>query len=635
MKKAGISGYGSIILIALYAGLFISCENQAFLPPYETAQSGEVFSSVKSGDLVMDGQSIRLSLQIDRTSDNPPAKLEIEVLDTKNRSLGVQILTGDELEQVLPEISIAGSEHGLHNLLIRLYSEQGELIQEERISFFKVDAFPVIRKIEVYPPDAVAPQASGVLIPSIQGGEQSWLRWTMGSDLLARGSFDQFREGFVWTAPLQEGVYSVRLEVFPYMPKDPESGFSFQSPVSSEVQFFVQARQGVGSGELGPDNAFRNIYHLRGSLQDSGYEAADILYTGTPVPAVRDGMFGYRITPADSLSIPSMTLADPITGDVQPFTLEMIWNPGASILSKRHIASFSSMEGKPLLLYVTDDSGRPSVVLPLYGSRTFLSAGIDISACIELSISFIPYGRDVLVKYYCNGRLVDISEIPGELFPRLVDSVLQIGGEKNGYAGFDGVIDELGIFNAPSSGRFSADDNIFREWAVRNFGERSVLYAGGFEAERDDILSVEGTVKIADILAEWQIAVVTIDYSGDIEKSGGFIRFSGKDGLKYDLPAGRFSQISADSGLGLTAERVQFVLRHEDESWIVTTPSGVELFRKDAWRPSMIEMHAGKLNSDGDFQIREVLITKERPSLVSNDRQQLAENEKIVYQLKQ
>ena len=614
MKKAVIPAYMYRALLVICAGFFFSCENQAFLPPYETVQSGEVSASVKSGDLVIEGQEIQLSLQIDRASENPPEKLEIEILDREQRSLGVQVISGEELDEVLPTVSLTDKQKGLHTLRMRLFDEQDELIQEETVPFFMVDFYPEIEKIEVYPPDAVSPQASGVLIPSIKYGEGTWLRWTMGSDLLARGPYEEFEEGFVWTAPLQEGVYSVSLEVFPQLPLDPEAGYSFQSPVKSEVQFFVQPASGSRAGELGPDEDFRNLLHLRGSLDDSGYTPSEVRYEGNPIPAVRDGHFGYFLTVEDSLLLPSVTLSSAASGLLSPFTLKFIWKPVSAELAEKHIGSFSSKSGRTVLMCVTDEFGHPAILLPQQGSGSVFGTDFELGSCNELAISFIPSGSEVFLKWYCRGRMRAVTRIPAQNFPSIIDMVFQLGGEKDGYAGFEGLVDEVGIFSSARGTERSQDSQIFRRWAVRNLGERAVLYAEGYEYEQDDslLLNAGEVKKIVTVPPEWPTAFIELTGTGSGTRDSGFIEIDAGDGDAFRLPMSQLlhQEMSIQKVPGQV--RALFVLRRGADGLAISTPSGKELYKNASWASVQVEIRAGAVPEGEPFQLAEVLITREQ-----------------------
>ncbi len=636
MKKAEFPAFLYRALLVICVGFFFSCENQAFLPPYETVQSGEVSASVKSGDLVTEGQDILLSLQIDRASENPPEKLEIEILDREQRSLGIQVVSGEELDEVLPTVSLTDNQKGLHTLRMRLYNEQDELIQEETVPFFMVEFYPEIEKIEVYPPDAVSPQASGVLIPSIKYGEGTWLRWTMGSDLLARGPYEEFEEGFVWTAPLQEGVYSVSLEVFPQLPVDPEAGYSFQSPVTSEVQFFVQAASGSRTGELGPDGDFRNILHLRGALNDSGYIPSDVRYEGNPLPAVRDGLFGYYLFAEDAILVPSVTLSSTTSGLLLPFTLKFIWKPDSTGLAEKHIASFSSKSGRPVWMCVTDEFGHPAILLPQQGSGIISATDFELGTCSELAISVLKIGNEVLLKWYCNGRLRDVTNIPAQSFPSLIDTVVQLGGEKNGYAGFEGLVDEFGIFAAARGAARAEDSQVFRRWAVRNLGERVVLFAEGYESEQNDALPLNGgeVKKIVTVPPEWQTAFIELTGTGGGIRDGGFIEFDAGDDDVFRLPLAQLLQKEMSMQRIPGQVRALFVLRRDSDGLRISTPSGKDLYKNSSRASIPVEIRAGAVPGEASFQLTEVLITREQP-VYTGDGAARSSEEKVASRLNQ
>jgi len=630
MRRVDFSTFRYAALLVLLLGFFNSCENQVFLPPYETEQSGELSASIKAGALIGEEQEIQLALENDRDGEDQPESLEIEILDRDQKSLGVQTLTGEELEGELLRVSLDGLGQGFHTLQMRLYDDQGELVNEIAIPFFKVNSFPIIQRIELYPPDAVFPEASGILVPSISGGTGTWLRWTMDDDLLACGLYEEFRDGFVWTAPQQEGVYSVALEVFPQEPLDSEAGYPFESPIKSEVQFFVQAEVAGLKGELGPDTDFRNVFHLRGALNDSGYAPANLKFEGSPVLAVIDGVFGYRLTAEDSLLVDGVFLADADTGLPEAFSVKVIWRPVSGNFSEKHVASFLGADGKPLMIFVSDESSYPHITLPKQPQIDTGIRGAGLDSCREFAVSFIPDASDVLIKWYCNGRLRGVDVVQGKDFPSLTDAVFKLGGKQNGYTGFEGLIDEFGIYSAEREGRALADTAIFHKWADRNIGERTVLYAEGYESYRDDALRIQAGEKkrLVDIPPEWESAYVSIFFTEDNREDSGYIELSAGKGAVFRLPFEKYEELLSDDGHSVEGW-IGFTLRRTGEKCTVESPAGVKIYEEPSWFSSVVRMDAGSLGEKGDLRVSELLITKEQTPYVA-DRGGTGADKKVV-----
>src|SRR6056297_4288621 len=216
-KKVSISKNLSLVLF-LGVLLYTSCQNEAFLPAYQTEEGVTVHTSIREGAVLIGDQSVQLDLEYDEASERLPDYLEIQIFDQEGKSLGTQTIESDELFGPLPSVSTAENKHGIFKLELRLYDQNGELLEQKEIPFFKVQEYPRIVQIETYPPGGLYPGSTGLLIPTVTGGNDVWVRWRMDAELLAKGPLKKFNGGFEWNAPAQEGVYSITLEVFPEVP---------------------------------------------------------------------------------------------------------------------------------------------------------------------------------------------------------------------------------------------------------------------------------------------------------------------------------------------------------------------------------------------------------------------------------
>src|SRR6056297_3538866 len=175
--------FGKLVSLSLFLGILLttSCQNEAFLPPYQTDSQSSIQTSIRSGAVLTGSNSIQLDLAYDEAADNPPHQLEIKITDRQGNSLGTQIIEGDQLFEPLPSVTPAEGRKGLFILNLQLFNQNGELLEKKEIPFFKVDSYPQIVQIEAYPPDSLNPESTGLLLPTVTGGEDVWVRWKMGS----------------------------------------------------------------------------------------------------------------------------------------------------------------------------------------------------------------------------------------------------------------------------------------------------------------------------------------------------------------------------------------------------------------------------------------------------------------------
>lgn len=632
-KKYSYRYYFFFPLFLLLLSLF-SCENQGFLPPYQDLQTGDVEASVKSGDLLVDGDEIELALKYDEASEEPPTKMEIEIIDQNGESLGIQSLSGDELKESLPPIEITDSVKGFTTLLLRLYNDQGELVSEDGIPFFKVARIPVIERIEAYPPESVSPSNSGVLIPVIRYAEGTWLRWTMGNELLANGPYSRFANGFVWKSPEEKGVYSVKLEVFPQEPPSREKGFDFPSAVSAEVQFFVQDSSEEDLSELGPQSSYLHLMHFNGSLEDVGTDERAVELIGAPRPAVNNGILGYSFNPKDGVRIPAIELSNEDESNSGPFTIQANFDVSAGDFAERHLFSLSDSNGEVRLRLSIDENDNFMLALP---SSLDTEWRLDQSAaadCKEAAFSLIPQGSELLLKWYCNGRMMDTAVFSLQDVPVFSDAVLQLGGPTDELPGFQGLMDEFGIYYRDIRGVRSEDRRIFKKWAERNLGNRTVLLAEGFEAMSSDYLSVpfDSRQDVLTLQEEWQRAYVRLDFeeilSEEAEQDLAYLILRGEEEgreVLIDLDEAVLQATGFAGSIGRS--QLGFICERNGGEYRVSTVGGRELYSTDTWLAQPVTLQLENQSEGSELRIHEALVTSDY-SPVTQDRENFEDNQK-------
>src|SRR6056297_739202 len=115
-----------ILSLALFFGLLLytSCQNEAFLPVYQSDEGGRIHTSIREGAVLIGDQSVQLDLEYDETSERLPDYFEIQIFDHEGESLGTQTVERDELFGPLPSISTSENKQGMFTLELRLYDQQ-------------------------------------------------------------------------------------------------------------------------------------------------------------------------------------------------------------------------------------------------------------------------------------------------------------------------------------------------------------------------------------------------------------------------------------------------------------------------------------------------------------------------------
>jgi hypothetical protein len=469
-------------MLLLAAGVFLgtACEDRSFFLDDQRGNDPTLINvSVREGEILPSDAQLELEMadDVEERSGAVPQTLRIEILDGAGESLGVQEISGAELNGPLPSITLDQSSEGLHTILLRLTSESGTVITEKRIRFFSGTSYPSIDLLETYPPEAIPPGGKGIIVPKISDARQGWLRWSSGGEVLASGRYEEFRGGFVWSAPRETGVYTIRLELFPVPPPELLGGsYPFTSPVTSEVQFFVSASAPSPQRDLGPAERYRHLLHLGGNVQDSGYAPAEFAFDSVvPQVVIREGLFGYRFTPGTSLAADTPFLPASRNG-IAPFTLTFRYLPEGDQQGSR-LVHVSDRGGGTFFLLAFDENGIPYLNLEGLASRASAPPEFLAENCREIACSLIPREGQLEVRWYRNGRHLssELYSYQGSSPPEEGRTV--IGGSR----GFRGVLHELGLYTRGEDGSSSADTQIFRRYAEQRYGKQNVVFADGFE----------------------------------------------------------------------------------------------------------------------------------------------------------
>ena len=226
----------------------------------------------------------------------------------------------EDLALALPDLPA-----GQYQLEIVVLS-RGEQIRKRVSSLFIARDSYAISGIKSFPP--VITTGSTVLLKAelaVPDGSDPYLRWTWKGKLIARGLRSGGAAQALWSAPAEEGVYSIHLELFPGAPAT-GADFTFSSSLIQSTDLYVTAGTHLARGDLSPEKSYWSLLHLQGNLADAGAGAkpgkSDASPIGSPqVVQVADG-FGYRLDGRSGIAIPWLIL--PVeAGALAPFTITM------------------------------------------------------------------------------------------------------------------------------------------------------------------------------------------------------------------------------------------------------------------------------------------------------------------------
>ena len=450
----------AVLTLSLFA---LSCSQESpFLPVAGIGDSVTLEVSVPPGKILnpdVDG-SMDINFSYDEMNVLPD-RLEVAVLDSTGSMVGEsEIIEGSELDSELPAIDISSLQEGYYSVRLRVFDKDGQLLKETATPFFNSKTSIQIRGVDVYPPEFL-PGSSGFLFPTIDAPDSVYLRWSLGDTVLSSGTLENYRQGLVWKAPEAEGVYTIKLEVFPMAP---DTTYDFPSPRYRNIQVFVTRRINADKLDLGAGAHAEAVLNLEGTLKDEGVHEYSPYFAGSPVPGLFGGGFGYKLSTDDGIVIDA---------DILP-SAEGVLAPFSAVLGivPREPASgaviFSVTDGSGELFDVEINSeGFYSASLRQGSGRINTKSDIRFSDAREIVVSVVPAEQEVTFVWYADGMLSNSETVKYEPVRKAGSGVSFLGG-------FDGFIDYFGICS-------NLDDTVFNRMLRRSPVDGSIVFAEGFD----------------------------------------------------------------------------------------------------------------------------------------------------------
>ena len=567
----------AFLLLILTAG----CGSDTFLFPMRKDVSDLEIKTLASGRVLFPGEGLPVEIVAEDSERNRSLDLLITVFTPQGAKVWENRLTAAVTNEPLPAVQLPDLQTGQYRLELSL-SSAGSEVQKKSVVFFAskeklriagIKSFPagitvsstVLLKAEIEAPAAVDP----------------YLRWSWRGKTIADGFAGKGFKNILWSAPGDEGVYTIALEVFPTIPID-VADIPFKSSLTMSTDIYVSAGKTLLPLELGPDASYYALYHFRAGLQESGAAEKkpariDAVSIGAPEVVATDYGFGYRLNGGAGILIPGPVLP-PGAGTKKPFTVNLSVRLEASAGGVRLLHIASEDGGLSFAFRTAEETMIPELVVSIPDNPAFT---VSSDALMEkdkrhlLSVSVVPLADGGFsVQWFIDGEQTAhaLASFP---FPQLSDGNTVIGGTDE----FTGTVDEFGVYTRDEKGKDSPDPALYRREAERTGGESVVLAEGfdgislasGFAARGSDspVAPVLGTLslppavslelpplKTGDAAIDFEIgldgtsaqeAVLTLRYKGEeqngletrISARGGSIQFSlQKDRLSFDGPDG-------------------------------------------------------------------------------------------------
>lgn len=439
--------------------------------------------SLSTGGVIKKGET--LTFKVIATDENEiPDKLEINLYTSYGDRIGRLENTSFALNQELALDLFESLYTGLYTLEFILYIGT-EILCEETIIFFYTEEEYAILGIESFPP-GVFPGATVFLSATISIPEysDSYLRWTVDDKVITRGLVSEGKDKILWSVPEEEGVYTVKVELFP-VPPDGTDDFDFSSELFMGVELYVSESSKPPSRHLYPEESYYSLYHFDGNLLDTakGRYAGDNEHRmeaetiGEPQLITVEEDFGYYIDSYSGFRINECILPI-IDGELKPFTLSMGLELDPVQQGKNILICKTYDNLFVLTIYIDPESsifarmrsGSKEVIIPS-NINTF---AVEYRFLISLSI--LPADDSLLAMWFLDGIQTNtllFDHIDTNIYP---DGETIIGGEN----GFAGVIDELGMYYIDENDRYTINPGLY-EYAIRQMYGDDTVFAEGFD----------------------------------------------------------------------------------------------------------------------------------------------------------
>ncbi len=468
-----------LTILFLFAFLFGSCSDLGMFSPSVEESAGIKVLSRSEGKFLEKGESVDYLIQTEETGSEP-VLLEIDIALPSGESVwNTSIsspLTNVELELPLPEL-----ETGQYNTRFIVQGEEG-VIEEEQISFFYVSGTYDIQGISSYPPTIMAGHETVIQAELLHPeGSNPYIRWTQEEKLLARGSLSEGYDSISWPAPKKEGVYSIQVELFP-VPPPGDADFPFASSVALMARLYVSADSYLSEDELFPENSYYSLFHLNGSLENSGTSAEtaeenSARLSGGARLTSEAGVMGYDLAKNGAI-IYSENILPIVDGRLSPCTLTLELIPRDKNLDKSLVTIMSGDEALQFRLFFNED-GQIAATMEHGKTLLFLPSGIiwlEEQTLHRIDLSLIPDESSLQAIWFLDGQQTAYNNedpLPADL---PADGETIIAGEE----GIAAIVTEIGVYYRDERNRPSIDPDIYRDTTGKKYGTRLVL-AEGFD----------------------------------------------------------------------------------------------------------------------------------------------------------
>ena len=487
MKKGLLFCIPIVTLLTL-----ISCGDSSFFSATEVGTHSVTVKNPSQGGMLDKSQALIFTVHSPE-SDEAPAQLDINLYTPEGDKVAAQTImrpgSDEDLALDFPDL-----EPGQFEIEFILYG-QDAILAETRQTFFLVEGIYEIVGIESFTP-VIFPESTVLLKAelSVPEGADPYIRWKQNNESIYTGSLSEGMDEIFWSAPIDEGVYSLSVELFPAAPSG-ERDFGFTSSVLMNTELYVSSERSNSEKDLGPRESYYSLYNLNDHLIDVGAGIGksggnDSEVFGEILPVSSQGILGYRLSGESGFRIPRFIFPS-VYGDLSPFTLSLGLRPN-ELNEGIQIVHASAGDGAFSLTIFLNDNLSPTVLIETGSEQILVPSEIEwdigVRYLLSLSILPVPDRPGIVVTWLLDGAAVSTSTHTMSLTGLEGAGETIIGAEESGFVG---VLDEIGVFYKNAEGKPSIDSEIFTTGMQQKFGQR-LIFAEGFDGQNlpDDLLVI-------------------------------------------------------------------------------------------------------------------------------------------------
>jgi hypothetical protein len=333
--------------------------------------------------------------------------------------------------------------YGEYSLVFSLSSGQEVLTKNECVFFYNDEDYQ-INGVWSYP-WLIEPKDKALLIADLKTTDMlnPYIRWSQNDVVIAKGLLHDGLDQILWETPPKEGVYSIRVEFFPFAPPKGKD-FEFASKTVMSAELYVSA-PAKNAGQEKKKNLFYNLFDIYlHSKENAGTGNSSLAQTQLKKPKIvlNSDIIGFQLDGIRGFICDDFII--PVKNNLlQSFNISLGIMPQGEQKSKTVFYIYSG-NGAFSLRYFFNEKQVPTVVMTVDGvTHTFVSEirGLTVGQRYIIDFSLILNDDTLKAVWRMDGKRMSSTE-NAYAVKKINNAGFTIIGGNNG---FTGVIDTLDV----------------------------------------------------------------------------------------------------------------------------------------------------------------------------------------------